>query len=242
LRRQAVRARGAARPLARAPAADDERRRRGASVRRPGARSLDARGAPQRRVDRADAHRVLAARAVHDESAPGADEVADLRAGLGLRLRALLELARRLHRLPEAQDRGGRTAEADPDGSRRRLRAPRTVSFRTRLTLVAAAAVAFAVVVASLVVFLVVRNQLRGQVDSALKSRAGNFDHGLSIDHGFLEGGPVPLGGGDYVQLVDSHGHTIRTQFELRGGSLPPNKAALDVAKGHPGSGFSDAK
>src|SRR5205823_3425552 len=85
------------------------------------------------------------------------------------RLRALLELARRLHRLPEAQDRGGRTAKADPDGSRRRLRAPRTVSFRTRLTLVAAAAVAFAVVIASLVVFLVVRNQLRGQVDDALQ-------------------------------------------------------------------------
>jgi two-component system, OmpR family, sensor histidine kinase MprB len=116
------------------------------------------------------------------------------------------------------------------------------VSFRTRLTLVAAAAVAFAVVVASLVVFLVVRNQLRGQVDNALRSRAHDFDHGLSIDHGFLEGGPAPLGGGDYVQLVDSQGHTIRTQFELRGGTLPPNKAALDVAKGRQGSGFSDAK
>ena len=46
------------------------------------------------------------------------------------------------------------------------------MSFRTRLTLVAAAAVAFAVVVASLVVFLVVRNQLRGQVDNALQTRA----------------------------------------------------------------------
>jgi two-component system sensor histidine kinase MprB len=117
----------------------------------------------------------------------------------------------------------------------------RNLSFRARLTLVAAAAVALAVVAASFVVFLVVRNQLRGQVDTALKTRAHDFDHGLTIDHGFLEGGPVPLGGGDYVQLVDGEGHTIRTQFETRGATLPPNKAALNIANGHPGSGFSDA-
>jgi len=36
------------------------------------------------------------------------------------------------------------------------------VSFRTRLTIVAAAAVALAVVAASLVTLVVVRNQLRG--------------------------------------------------------------------------------
>src|SRR5213076_882506 len=163
--------------------------------------------------------------------APGADEIADLRTGLGLRLRALVELARRLHRLPETQDRGGRKAEADPDGSRRRLRAPRTVSFRTRLTLVAAAAVALAVVAASLVVFFVVRNQLRGQVDDALRSRARDFTPGLTIDHGFLEGPNTPLGGGDYVQLIDSQGHTIRTRFEAAlGGSLPASKDAIGVA------------
>jgi two-component system sensor histidine kinase MprB len=115
------------------------------------------------------------------------------------------------------------------------------VSFRTRLTLVAAAAVALAVLAASFVVFLVVRNQLRGQVDTALRTRAHDFDHGLTIDHGFLEGGPVTLGGGDYVQLVDSKGHTIRTQFEASGASLPPNKASIEVASGHSGSGFSDA-
>jgi two-component system sensor histidine kinase MprB len=118
----------------------------------------------------------------------------------------------------------------------------RNLSFRARLTLVAAAAVALAVVAASFVVFLVVRNQLRGEVDNALRTRAKAFEHGLSIDHGFLEGGPVPLGGGDYVQLVDAKGHTIRTQFEAGGGSLPPNKAAVNIADGHRGSGFSDAK
>jgi two-component system sensor histidine kinase MprB len=110
------------------------------------------------------------------------------------------------------------------------------VSFRTRLTLVAAAAVAFAVVIASLVVYLVVRNQLRGQVDDALQTRAtAIFKNpsgraGLRIEHGTLEGVPPPsFGGGDFVQLVDTKGHTTQTEFES--GSLPASRTALDVAK-----------
>jgi two-component system sensor histidine kinase MprB len=111
------------------------------------------------------------------------------------------------------------------------------VSFRTRLTIVAAAAVALAVLAASLVVFLVVRNQLRGQVDSALKTRATDIvdnqgpGPGLRIEGGYLQGVPPPsFGGGDFVQLVDIKGHTTRTPFES--GSLPANEAALAVAKG----------
>jgi two-component system sensor histidine kinase MprB len=46
------------------------------------------------------------------------------------------------------------------------------VSFRTRLTLAAAAAVALVVVAASPVIYLVVRAQLRSQVDDALRARA----------------------------------------------------------------------
>jgi two-component system sensor histidine kinase MprB len=116
------------------------------------------------------------------------------------------------------------------------------VSFRTRLTLVAAAAVALAVVAASLVVFLVVRNQLRGQVDDALRTRAQAIVHGgpgLHVDGGFLDGVPPTFGGGDYVQLVDGDGHTTRTRFES--GSLPPNKDALAVAKSGGSPRFSDA-
>jgi two-component system sensor histidine kinase MprB len=113
------------------------------------------------------------------------------------------------------------------------------MTFRTRLTLVAAAAVALAVVVASLVVFVVVRNQLRGQVDESLHNRAEEIvnNHGpgsgLRIDQasGFLEGVPPPaFGGGDFVQLVDTRGHTTRTDFES--GKLPASDTALDVAKG----------
>jgi two-component system sensor histidine kinase MprB len=119
------------------------------------------------------------------------------------------------------------------------------VSFRTRLTLVAAAAVAFAVVIASLVVFLVVRNQLRGQVDDALQSRAKSIVQnplgpGLRIERGTLEGVPPPsFGGGDFVQLVDTQGRTTRTDFES--GALPPSKLALGIARHGGPARFNDA-
>src|SRR5439155_15564205 len=161
--------------------------------------------------DRADANRVLAARAVHAQSPPGAHALRDLRAGLGLRLRLRLQLARRVHRLPAAQDRSGRRASADPDRPRRRLRTAGAMSFRARLTLVAAAAVALAVVAASAVVFLVVRGQLRKQVDDALRNRAGELMNGpgpgLHIDNGFLDvHGPrfgAPL---EFIQAVPASG------------------------------------
>src|SRR4029077_8936537 len=106
------------------------------------------------------------------QPAPGAHALDHLRARLGLRLRLRLELARRVHRLPAAQDGGGRQAAVDPDDSRRRLRAARAMSFRTRLALVAAAAVALAVVAASFAVYFVVKNQLYGSVDDSLRRSA----------------------------------------------------------------------
>ena len=81
-----------------------------AAVRRPRARPGRLRGAPRRPADRALAHRVPPAGAVPRASAPGPDALADLRARVGLRLRRELERARRLRRLPAAQDRGRRRA------------------------------------------------------------------------------------------------------------------------------------
>ena len=46
-----------------------------------------------------------------------------------------VELARRLHRLPAAEDRGRRRAPSDPDGSRRRVRAPRAHELPARIAL-----------------------------------------------------------------------------------------------------------
>ena len=123
------------------------------------------------------------------------------------------------------------------------------MSFRTRLTIVAAAAVALAVLAASLVVFVVVRNQLRGQVDDALRTRAQEIVHQPRPPHldqtssgqFFLDVGETPgFGGGDFVQVVNSNGQAIRTLTDS--GKLPPNNDALAAAKGHGGSSFSDAR
>jgi two-component system, OmpR family, sensor histidine kinase MprB len=88
------------------------------------------------------------------------------------------------------------------------------MSFRTRLALVAAAAVGIAVIVASIVVFVVVHNELFGEVDRALHARAVEIASGPQpeIDNGQLHiPGPhvgvqsdfvqaVPLSGGPYVE------------------------------------------
>jgi two-component system sensor histidine kinase MprB len=88
------------------------------------------------------------------------------------------------------------------------------MSFRTRLALVAAAAVGIAVVVASVVVFVVVHNEPFGEVDRALHNRAVEIANGPQpeIENGYLHiPGPhvgvqsdfvqaVPLSGGPYVE------------------------------------------
>src|SRR4029078_13065472 len=91
--------------------------------------------------------------------------------------RVRVELAGRLHRVPAPQDGGGRQAATDPDGPRGRGRPARAISFRARLAIDAAAAVALAVVLASVAVYVVVRNELRGTLDSALRDRAAQVQH-----------------------------------------------------------------
>src|ERR671934_163070 len=49
------------------------------------------------------------------------------------------------------------------------------MTFRARLTLVAAAAVALAVILASAIVYVLVRDQLRGQVNDSLRTRADDI-------------------------------------------------------------------
>ncbi len=127
------------------------------------------------------------------------------------------------------------------------------MSFRVRLTLVAAAAVALAVVAASAVVYIVVRNELRSQVDNDLRSRAAGIagdngpgpGGGLHIDtdpttgQQYVDVSQAVLGPSSYIQLVGSNGKTYRTRTET--GSLPVNKHALAVAQGRGGSFLSDA-
>ena len=118
------------------------------------------------------------------------------------------------------------------------------MSFRARLTLVAAAAVALAVVVASAVVFVVVRGQLLGQVDDALKTRAralaASPGPGLHTDNNVLEGVPgAPFGSqSEFVQAVPGSGPPVVTAYET--GSLPVSARARSAATGKGNAFFSE--
>ena len=85
------------------------------------------------------------------------------------------------------------------------------MSFRARLALVAAAAVALAVLTASLVIYFVVRDQLRSTVDDSLKTNAAQV-LGSPV-HDFEHfGAPIgELGGATvYPQGVDANGKVYR--------------------------------
>ena len=83
------------------------------------------------------------------------------------------------------------------------------MSFRVRLTLAAAAAVALAVVLASVTVYVVVRQELRSQVDDALRSRAEQIQ-GVPPGSSDFDVPPPPFGGpGGYVQAVREDGFTL---------------------------------
>jgi two-component system, OmpR family, sensor histidine kinase MprB len=118
------------------------------------------------------------------------------------------------------------------------------MSFRARLALVATAAVALAVVLASVVVYVVVRNQLRGTVDDALKDRAAEISRFplrafQSGDQAFLERGPGLGGAPGYIQVVTIDGDTIRAPEATV--ALPVSDHVLAVARGDSGSFFDDS-
>ena len=114
------------------------------------------------------------------------------------------------------------------------------MSFRTRLALVAAGAVALAVLIASVVVFVVVRNQLRGQIDSTLHARAEQIRSGppLHIENGYLDIPGGPVGSATFEQAVTSDGHVYPTRGER--GSLPVDRETLEATRGSGDEHYSD--
>jgi two-component system sensor histidine kinase MprB len=109
------------------------------------------------------------------------------------------------------------------------------MSFRVRLTLAAAAAVALAVVLASAAVYVIVRQELRSQVDDGLEARAAQIQ-GIPPRGDFPE---APFGGpGGYLQAVRDDGFTI-----LQRGAdvpIPVTPRVLRVAAGRSDGFFSD--
>jgi two-component system sensor histidine kinase MprB len=124
----------------------------------------------------------------------------------------------------------------------------RRASFRQRLILLSAAAVAVAVVLASVAAYVVVRNQLRDDVDNRLQ----NFYEEIAIPRGLLLPGAStgddflvlptgPLGSRDaFAQVVRPDGSVLRPRgvpFQL-----PVNDPrVLEVARGERKAFFHDA-
>jgi two-component system, OmpR family, sensor histidine kinase MprB len=112
------------------------------------------------------------------------------------------------------------------------------MSFRVRLTLVAATAVALAVALASAVVYVVVRDQLRGQVDDSLRDRAVQIQS-IPYGRGFPDlPGPLLGGAAGYVQIVSEDGTTRRPLGADI--PIPVTNRVLDVAGGEAGGFFTD--
>jgi two-component system sensor histidine kinase MprB len=113
------------------------------------------------------------------------------------------------------------------------------VSFRARLALVAAAAVALAVVVASVATYLVVRGQLRETVDDALRERALQISE-RPVETIFRGPGPRFGEAGGYPQLVHATGETSLPPDASA--ALPVDEQVLEVAAGRRGAFFEDAR
>jgi two-component system, OmpR family, sensor histidine kinase MprB len=122
------------------------------------------------------------------------------------------------------------------------------VPFRRRLALAAAAAVAGAVLLASVAAYVLVRGQLRGEIDESLQARAAGITDMGRLVHGpgfgpprripppeFEVGGPVP-----FVQLLGENGQVI-----ARGGEqvrLPVEARDIRSARGEDETALRDAQ
>ena len=128
---------------------------------------------------------------------------------------------------------------------KRLRRRVRLMSFRDRLILLSATAVAVAVMLASGIVYVVVRNELRGQVDEQLRGLVGDVKPPREVANPFtgesvLVLPQTPLGGaGGYVQIARHDGTVIRPRGSRV--ALPIDQRTLDVANGRRSSFFRDA-
>ncbi len=125
------------------------------------------------------------------------------------------------------------------------------MSFRLRQTLVTALAVALAIAAASAIVYVLVRSELRGQVDDALRERAAFVTHEplrteLDRDTGKLVlrlpgRGPGPgLDPTDvFVQAVSADGQVVQSDPDQV--AFPVSEETLAAAEGARGAFFSDA-
>ena len=114
------------------------------------------------------------------------------------------------------------------------------MSFRARLALVAAAAVALAVIAASGVVYFVVKGQLYSSVDSALQNSMDRIEHSTTVvDPTEGRGPPQPGVFGGFPQAVRSDGAVFKVPGETL--TLPVTKRVLQVARGESDTYYENA-
>ena len=123
------------------------------------------------------------------------------------------------------------------------------MSFRLRQTVVTALAVAAAIAAASALIYVLVRAQLRNQVDDTLRSRAAFVTHeplGVASDPAtgdlvlrLPRRGPGFETGDVFVQAVNADGHVARPDLEQV--AFPVSDATLEAARGERDAFFSDA-
>jgi len=119
------------------------------------------------------------------------------------------------------------------------------VSFRARLTLAVALAVAVAVAATSAITYVLVRNELRGQVDDALRERVSSVRLRVVTDpvtgEPQLDLPPERFGGAAGItQLVTSAGEAIRSPDATV--DLPVSERARQTAAGDHRPFFADAR
>jgi two-component system, OmpR family, sensor histidine kinase MprB len=119
------------------------------------------------------------------------------------------------------------------------------MSFRARIALVSAVAVALSIVAASVIVFFVVRSQLRAPIDKTLQERADRIQTKSDLTPSAFEGlggrGVLFLGPGfdesGAVQAVSADGAV----YGVPGYKLPVDDLTLSVARGQASGYFQDA-
>jgi len=118
------------------------------------------------------------------------------------------------------------------------------VSLRARLTLAVALAVGAAVLISCGVVYVIVRGDLRGQVDQTLRLRAVAAQRALTGPRAggdfFMHLAPLGEGGGDtLVQIVQSNGSVLRAPYAQV--SIPVDRQTIAVAGGSHDAYLADA-
>ncbi len=113
------------------------------------------------------------------------------------------------------------------------------MSFRARLALVAAAAVALAIVAASFVVYFVVRDQLRATVDASLETTAAQLAETPVHDFNHFAAPPSQLGGAPgYPQIVSAAGDVFPRGARV---ALPVTDRVEGVARNGTGTFLMDS-